>query len=189
MAKALFLFAAIAIGAAPQDAADVLREIAQHAASATSWRLTGRTLTSLELRNAHTTLDLPFRATWERPGRLRYEVLGGAHAGLLVCNGGQGWTLNPAKPSDRAPADALCPASPSNWETLADAPLDARFDRTATTLVEGRDQHCDRIVAHYSALRGLAPGAPGEMWRGSFQPPCAWTAPARWCCVMKSKAP
>ncbi len=169
MARALLLFTALAASAAAQDATDVLRGIAKYAAGAASWRLTGRTLTSVGMRDSRTTLDLAFRATWERPGRLRYEVLGGPKAGLLVCNGVEGWTLLPGKPGTPLPAGSLCPAAPTNWDTLGDELLDARFDGSGSALVEGRDQPCDRIVAQYSALRGLAPGTPGEMWRGAFR--------------------
>lgn len=167
--RALPLYLALTSLAAAQDARDLLERIAAHAASADSWQLTGRTVTSLNMGTTRSSQDIVFHALWERSGRLRYEIAGGRPAGLLVCNGAAGWTALPRRPADRIPAPTQCPASPTNWEALTSGLLSAQMQGNGTALVEGRDQPCERISARYSAVRGLAPGKLNQVWNGNFQ--------------------
>jgi TonB family protein len=123
---------------------------------------------TLSAPTRHQTLDLAFRTDWQSPGHLRFEILGGPKAMLLLCEGGDGYTLSPSLPARQTPAGDLCPASPTRWETLTDGLISAVFDGPGTALVEGRSQPCEHISAEYSAVRGLLPGTPNEILRGSM---------------------
>jgi TonB family protein len=141
------------------NARETLRELAAKASATDSWRVTGRVQTTLLANRHRTNLDLVIEAS-QTGSHLRYEIPGGPKAGALICDGGQeqGNIVSPGN----------CPATATGWESLTDGLLSARFDGSEQVLFEGREQPCDRIVAEYSALRGLVPGAPNTLWTGDF---------------------
>jgi TonB family protein len=157
MRNAILAFFALGLASAQSSdhAASLVREAADLARSAKSWRAEGHTVVEIEGPGTHTNTVTDFRLAYaqEAPARARNEISVGALSVLRVCDGASQWTYVTTTRKYAKVANAqisACTYPLNEWPALA-LTLQAATEEGADRIeVNGAPRDCQSIRADFS---------------------------------------
>jgi len=170
LSRALFtLVAGVAAAQTREDARDLLRQVADSARSAKTWRTEGTTI----WRYQNSRIAVDFKMTMRRPQSLRFEVSRhGVTEEITVCDGAKWGSYHPGVPYLEAPAGpGLCPTTVLGMEQIADNLRAATFVGKDRVLLDGHEFVCDVVEAVYSKVGETCRVPDTDMYIYPPQPP------------------